>query len=333
MEFGKAGRGRVSVRAQPAFTQTNDAYDNKDNNEHNDRLRELEDLVHSLRSELEQVRLALQRSQTENELLRSGPRASDATTPPLLPSIASLQLPPIIGQRDVQSSRASPTSSTRDFGQSKQMGNVPLDSSGRAESMPPAETNDDLPETGRELAIASSGDPPSDNSTFSSSRSIHSTRTGRISKAKKGLKVHSCECGRSYTRSEHLRRHQKNHTQEGALVCEVPDCGKTFHRVDLLMRHQERHNLPLGTTLPRNPLLRPPSKEGVATVDRYAGWGAQYRWDVSHSGDIAEAPNLNLNDATMARPTSPPRSPTGNRSLSSFVGLSVRSLDSERRRT
>ncbi|EDU45084.1 conserved hypothetical protein [Pyrenophora tritici-repentis Pt-1C-BFP] len=49
--------------------------------------------------------------------------------------------------------------------------------------------------------------------------SVHYTRTGRISKAKKGLKVHNCDCGRSYTRAEHLR-------------------------MDLLLRHQERHNDP-----------------------------------------------------------------------------------------
>ncbi|CAI6342156.1 unnamed protein product [Periconia digitata] len=71
--------------------------------------------------------------------------------------------------------------------------------------------------------------------------SVHYTRTGRISKAKKGLKVHNCECGRSYTRAEHLRRHQKNHAQD-TLLCEYPGCGKPFFRIDLLQRHQERHN-------------------------------------------------------------------------------------------
>lgn len=70
---------------------------------------------------------------------------------------------------------------------------------------------------------------------------VNYTRTGRISKAKKGLKVHHCECGRSYTRAEHLRRHQKNHNQD-ALVCDYPECGKTFFRPDLLQRHQERHD-------------------------------------------------------------------------------------------
>ncbi|KAH9875618.1 hypothetical protein IAQ61_003082 [Plenodomus lingam] len=77
----------------------------------------------------------------------------------------------------------------------------------------------------------------------SSPSSVNYTRTGRISKAKKGLKVHNCEhCGRSYTRAEHLRRHQRNHAKDGALVCDFPDCDKVFYRIDLLQRHQERHN-------------------------------------------------------------------------------------------
>lgn len=72
---------------------------------------------------------------------------------------------------------------------------------------------------------------------------VHYTKTGRISKAKKGLKVHKCDtCGKSYTRAEHLRRHMKNHTPDDALICEVAGCGKVFHRMDLLVRHQERHN-------------------------------------------------------------------------------------------
>ncbi|KAG9185100.1 hypothetical protein G6011_07644 [Alternaria panax] len=84
---------------------------------------------------------------------------------------------------------------------------------------------------------------PTDMSSHNSS--IHYTRTGRISKAKKGLKVHNCEnCGRSYTRAEHLRRHQKNYAQEDAHVCQVLGCGKTFFRIDLLQRHKERHNEP-----------------------------------------------------------------------------------------
>ncbi|KAH5379788.1 hypothetical protein HBI33_150250 [Parastagonospora nodorum] len=79
---------------------------------------------------------------------------------------------------------------------------------------------------------------------LSQAQSVHYTRTGRVSKAKKGLKVHNCECGRAYTRAEHLRRHQKNHAQEDALSCDYANCSKVFYRPDLLQRHQERHNDP-----------------------------------------------------------------------------------------
>ncbi|KAF2154998.1 hypothetical protein K461DRAFT_105725 [Myriangium duriaei CBS 260.36] len=38
------------------------------------------------------------------------------------------------------------------------------------------------------------------------------TKTGRIKKSRKGLRVHTCEiCGKVYTRNEHLRRHQMLH--------------------------------------------------------------------------------------------------------------------------
>ncbi|KAF1950618.1 hypothetical protein CC80DRAFT_226617 [Byssothecium circinans] len=90
-----------------------------------------------------------------------------------------------------------------------------------------------------------------------SPESVHYTRTGRISKAKKGLKVHNCHCGRSYTRAEHLRRHQKNHAPD-ALRCEFPGCGKPFFRVDLLERHQERHN-EVGNDSPQAAVYSPGS--------------------------------------------------------------------------
>ncbi|KAF2093670.1 hypothetical protein NA57DRAFT_81172 [Rhizodiscina lignyota] len=71
-------------------------------------------------------------------------------------------------------------------------------------------------------------------------RSITYTRTGRISKAKKGVKgAHVCACGKTYSRAEHLRRHQQNHGE--ILYCKYPDCDKTFHRQDLLRRHEEKH--------------------------------------------------------------------------------------------
>lgn len=73
---------------------------------------------------------------------------------------------------------------------------------------------------------------------------VNHTNTGRISKARNGSKTHECEhCGRSYTRAEHLRRHQRNHDQEGAVTCKYPSCGKTFYRSDLLQRHEDRQSV------------------------------------------------------------------------------------------
>ncbi|KAJ1336121.1 SCAN domain-containing zinc finger protein [Microdochium nivale] len=51
---------------------------------------------------------------------------------------------------------------------------------------------------------------------------------------------HSCHCGRSFIRKEHLRRHQATHG-ERAHVCAV--CGQSFTRNDLLRRHAARHEV------------------------------------------------------------------------------------------
>ena len=86
--------------------------------------------------------------------------------------------------------------------------------------------------------------------------------THRISKAKKGKKVHACEhpgCTKIFTRAEHrkydgssrashvcsvtdieCRRHEANHNSEPLYQCWVQECRKPFQRSDLLARHMER---------------------------------------------------------------------------------------------
>ncbi|KAF7548388.1 hypothetical protein G7046_g8691 [Stylonectria norvegica] len=67
--------------------------------------------------------------------------------------------------------------------------------------------------------------------------------TRRVSKAKKGVAVHTChKCDppKTFTRAEHLRRHKLSH-EPPELRCQVPGCDKVFHRKDLLERHQQRH--------------------------------------------------------------------------------------------
>ncbi|KAF5650999.1 C2H2 zinc finger transcription factor [Fusarium sp. NRRL 52700] len=74
--------------------------------------------------------------------------------------------------------------------------------------------------------------------------------TRKISKAKKGVPVHNCnQCPKTFSRAEHLRRHQLSHSAPD-LFCPVENCNKTFHRKDLLDRHIQRH--------PKTPSLPPP---------------------------------------------------------------------------
>ncbi|KAI1465957.1 uncharacterized protein F4812DRAFT_460936 [Daldinia caldariorum] len=68
--------------------------------------------------------------------------------------------------------------------------------------------------------------------------------TGRVSRAKKGVPVHTCDIckpPKTFTRAEHLRRHQLSHRTPG-FPCTFPGCDKAFHRADLLARHTQRHD-------------------------------------------------------------------------------------------
>ncbi|RFU77838.1 c2h2 finger domain-containing, partial [Trichoderma arundinaceum] len=76
-----------------------------------------------------------------------------------------------------------------------------------------------------------------------SSNSEEPTRKRR--RSRKGLeKRFECNaegCGKSYSRAEHLYRHQLNHNSKQIFRCEYPDCPRTFVRGDLLKRHMDRH--------------------------------------------------------------------------------------------
>ncbi|KAL7922231.1 fungal-specific transcription factor domain-containing protein [Trichoderma austrokoningii] len=84
---------------------------------------------------------------------------------------------------------------------------------------------------------------PGDDQNEGSSNSEGPTRKRR--RSRKGLeKRFECSaegCGKSYSRAEHLYRHQLNHNSKQIFHCEYPDCPRTFVRGDLLKRHMDRH--------------------------------------------------------------------------------------------
>ncbi|KAH9897233.1 fungal-specific transcription factor domain-containing protein [Xylariomycetidae sp. FL2044] len=77
-------------------------------------------------------------------------------------------------------------------------------------------------------------------------------------RSRKGLdKKFECPtegCGKSYSRAEHLYRHQLNHSPKQIYRCDFPDCNRQFVRLDLCNRHKDRHTAK-GSTLSRKDSL------------------------------------------------------------------------------
>lgn len=105
-------------------------------------------------------------------------------------------------------------------------------------------------------------------------------------------------CGKSYSRAEHLYRHQLNHTPKNIYHCDFPDCNRYFVRQDLCVRHRERHTT-AGSQLHKRDTFVKASQDQQKSHTNIApsgGYDSLYESNVPAHTQHADLANPNVRD-------------------------------------
>ncbi|KAF1813312.1 hypothetical protein P152DRAFT_395639 [Eremomyces bilateralis CBS 781.70] len=109
----------------------------------------------------------------------------------------------------------------------------------------PTTSHDDTRGRRRDRAGSDDGNGDGDSNGTGPGSAEHPGSSKKRRRSRKGLdKKFECPhegCGKSYSRAEHLYRHQLNHNPKQIYHCDFPECNRSFVRQDLCARHKERH--------------------------------------------------------------------------------------------
>ncbi|KAM3420035.1 hypothetical protein BST61_g3345 [Cercospora zeina] len=122
------------------------------------------------------------------------------------------------------------------------------------------------------------------------------------------------DCGKAYSRAEHLYRHQLNHTPKNIYRCDFPGCDRQFVRADLCARHKERHTAK-GSHLQRKDAFMQSQRQQPAAGSKSGAANDLHNdsspSDSAHSAQLPPLHDSRVYMSTASQPTQHPFATAG----------------------